>query len=215
LISEVGGADERGTSRLEAFSDGVFAIAVTLLVLDIKVPQVEGEPGSAVLTNALLEQWPDYLSYALSFITLGIVWANHHRVFANIVRTNHSFLILNVVYLMLIAVFPFPTALLSEYIQDVDKQSVVTEIYTGLALLIAIVHAASWLYAKGAGHLLRADVDAKWVRGVSARNVIGVSLFGVCFLLSFVNVYASLGLLCLMVGFYLLPGRLTGVDGVG
>lgn len=212
MASAIDNGDERGTSRLEAFSDGVFAIAVTLLVLDIKVPEVVGQAGSAVLTDALLKQWTSYASYALSFITIGIVWANHHRIYANIVRTNHTYLILNVVYLMLIGVFPFPTALLSKYIEDVDKQAVVTQIYMGLSLLISAVHFVSWLYARGPGHLLRANVDAGWVRGIDLRNVVGLSMFGLCFLLSFVNIYASLGLFCLIVLFYLLPGRLTGVD---
>ncbi|MEO5951916.1 MAG: TMEM175 family protein [Chloroflexia bacterium] len=205
-------ADERGTNRLEAFSDGVFAIAVTLLVLDIKVPEVEGQAGSLVLTDALLMQWPAYASYALSFITIGILWANHHRVYANIVRTNHSYLIMNVVYLMLVGVFPFPTAMLSKYIEDVDKQAVVTQIYTGLSLLISIVHMVSWTYASRSGHLLREGTDPKWARGIDVRNRVGLSLFGLCFLLSFVSIYASLGLFCLMVLFYLLPGRLTGID---
>src|SRR5215203_5768159 len=133
---------------------------MTLLVLDIKVPEIE-EPGSEALRDALWGQWTSYLAYVLSFITIGIVWANHHRVFANIARTNHSYLIINVLFLMLIGVFPFPTALLSKYIEDVDKQAIVTQVYTGLALLISITHATSWLYAKGAGHLLKADVDPK------------------------------------------------------
>lgn len=206
------GVEERGTGRLEAFSDGVFAIAVTLLVLDIKVPDVEGQPGSSVLTDALWQQWPSYAGYALSFITIGIVWANHHRVYASIARVNHSFLLLNVVYLMLVGVFPFPTALLSKYFEDVDKQGAATEVYMGLAMLISVVHTLAWRYASGPGHLLKEGVSRRWVAGVTMRNVVGTSMFGLCFGLAFVSVYASLGVFCLMVLFYLLPGRWTGIE---
>lgn len=82
------------TNRLEAFSDGVFAIAITLLVLDIRVPL-----SNAALGRALLNLWPSYLAYAISFIVIGAIWINHHAMFERVVRTDQTFLLLNVLFL--------------------------------------------------------------------------------------------------------------------
>ncbi|HST05820.1 MAG TPA: TMEM175 family protein [Chloroflexia bacterium] len=207
--------DERGTSRLEAFSDGVFAIATTLLVLDIKVPEVSGADGAGALGAALINQWPRYASYILSFVTIGIVWANHHRMFASIGRTNHTFLVLNVLYLMVIGVFPFPTALLSRYIGEVEypyMQQLVTLVYTGLSVLVSLLYLAVWLYATGRGNLLKKGVDPRFVARMKTRSIVGVGVFTTVFVVGFLNVYVSLGLLCCLLVFYLLPSAWTGLD---
>ena len=102
------------TSRLEAFSDGVFAIAITLLILEVKVPHAgTGES----LRTALLRLWPSYLGYVISFVTLGIMWTNHHAMFTYIRRTDRYFLIVHVFFLMCISFLPFPTAVLAEYFE--------------------------------------------------------------------------------------------------
>ena len=100
--------DERGTSRLEAFSDGVMAVAITLLVLDLHVPDVK-----AGLFEALLRQWPIYLGYVTSFLVIGILWLHHHHIFKYIKRTDHVVLFLNLLMLMCVALIPFVTALLT------------------------------------------------------------------------------------------------------
>ena len=99
-------------SRLEAFSDGVFAIAITLLVLEIVVPHIE-EHGD--LGQALLDLWPSYLAYATSFLTIGIMWINHHTVFRQLGEVDHRFLFINLGLLMCISFVPFPTTLLADY----------------------------------------------------------------------------------------------------
>jgi len=206
-------ADHRGASRLEAFSDGVFAIATTLLVLDIKVPEVSGADGA--LGAALLDQWPRYASYVLSFVTIGIVWANHHRMFTLIGRTNHTFLILNVLYLMLVGVFPFPTALLSRYIGEVEypnTQQLVTLVYTGLSVLVSVMYGAVLFYASGRGNLLKRGVNPAFVERMKRRSLVGLGVFTTVFAVGFLSVYLSLGLLCCMLVFYLLPAEWTGLD---
>ena len=208
-------ADHRGTSRLEAFSDGVFAIATTLLVLDIKVPEVAGADGTGALGAALVDQWPRYASYVLSFVTIGIVWANHHRMFTLIGRTNHTFLILNVLYLMLVGVFPFPTALLSRYIGEVDypnKQQLVILVYTGLSVLVSFMYGAVLFYAAGRGNLLKKGANPAFVGRMKRRSLVGLGVFTTVFALGFLNVYLSLGLLCCVMVFYLLPAEWTGLD---
>src|SRR5207253_5195229 len=104
-------AAARGTARPEAFSDGVFAIAITLLVLDIKVPRAEGD-----LVRALLGQWPTYVGYLGSFIIVGVWWAGHHALLDTIGRCDHTLRIVNTFHLLCIALLPFTTALLAEYL---------------------------------------------------------------------------------------------------
>src|SRR5919109_523729 len=103
------------TARLETFADGVMAIAITLLILEIEVPHLEAGES---LSTALAAQWPSYAAYVVSFLTIGIIWVNHHHLFAVVERTNHTFLMLNVLFLMTIAALPWPTALIGEYIMS-------------------------------------------------------------------------------------------------
>jgi len=106
-------ADEKETARIEAFSDGVFAIAITLLILEIKVPQEAGS--EEALTKALARQWPSYVAFLSSFATIGIMWINHHRLFTHIRRIDHGLLVLNSLLLLAVVVVPFPTALLAAH----------------------------------------------------------------------------------------------------
>src|SRR5688572_14528133 len=108
---EEGSRQDPITARLEAFSDGVIAIAITLLILEIEVPHAG--PGQS-LVSALAEQWPSYAAYVVSFLTVGIMWINHHHMFTQIERANHTFLLLNVIWLMMIGAIPWPTALVAD-----------------------------------------------------------------------------------------------------
>src|SRR5437870_12237071 len=97
------------TSRIEAVSDGVFAIAITLLILDIKIPPA----GGGDLYVELIGQWPSYFSFLVSFAFIGIMWMNHHRLFTHIARSDDVLLILNLLLLLGVVVVPFPTAVLA------------------------------------------------------------------------------------------------------
>src|ERR1700745_1030258 len=99
--------DDRDTGRIEAFSDGVIAVAITLLILDIHVPNVNND-----LLQALLKQWPSYLGYVTSFLVITIFWANHHNMFRHIQQVDYTLLLINAFFLMCIAFIPFATALL-------------------------------------------------------------------------------------------------------
>src|SRR3954449_3433383 len=99
---------ENETARIEAFSDGVFAIAITLLVIEIGVPHLDNGPEGTTLFGALIGQWPSYLGYVISFLQIGVVWANRHNRFTYIVRSDHIFLFLNILFLMCVAFIPFP-----------------------------------------------------------------------------------------------------------
>ena len=127
--------ENKETGRVEAFSDGVFAIAITLLVLNIQVPH--DLPVGKSLAGALIDQWPTYLAFVTSFATIGIMWINHHRLFTHIRRSDNTLLVLNGLLLMGITVVPFPTALLAAYIGHPDEQ-VAALVYGGTLVLIAI-----------------------------------------------------------------------------
>jgi uncharacterized membrane protein len=162
--SESQAVDEnKETGRVEAFSDGVFAIAITLLVLNIQVPH--DLPAGKSLANALIDQWPTYLAFVTSFATIGIMWINHHRLFAHIRRSDNPLLVLNGLLLIGITLVPFPTALLAAYIGHPDEQ-VAALVYGGTLVVIAICFNLLWLYASRGKRLL----DRKTRRASGAGN---------------------------------------------
>ena len=142
------------TSRTEAFSDGVFAIAATLLVLELRVPHVE--PG--VLSGALLERWPSYATYVVSFLTIGIIWVNHHAVMERIRVVNRPLLFINLLFLMAVAVIPFPTALLADYLREGHDERLAAAVYGGTMAVMGVTFGATWAYAVISG-LLHEGVD--------------------------------------------------------
>src|SRR5215467_5250067 len=123
------------TNRLEAFSDGVFAIAITLLVLDIHVP----EPGSGSLGHELLAQWPSYAAYVISFITIGIIWMNHHAAFSRLRAVDHSILIWNLLLLLSVGILPFTTSLMATYLKEGSGESLAAAVYGASFLLMGVV----------------------------------------------------------------------------
>jgi uncharacterized membrane protein len=138
------------TSRLETFADGVFAIAITLLVLGIRVPD-PGEP----LVDALVKQAPEFLAYVVSFLTIGIMWVQHHRLFTLIRHSNSTFAMINVIFLLFIAFVPFPTAVLAQRIGSSVDAVPATLLYGGTTIGIAVMFNLIWRYAASRdGHLL-------------------------------------------------------------
>ena len=131
---------EKTTGRLEAFSDGVFAIAITLLVLELKVPHLASgavEPTAQTLASSLITQWPSYFSFVTSFLTILIMWMHHHNLFQMVRRTDASLLFANGLLLLMISAVPFPTAVLAEYF-GTSASWVATEFYCGTFFLIAL-----------------------------------------------------------------------------
>ncbi len=123
-------------NRLEAFSDGVFAIVITLLVIEIRPPELEGGES---LAHALWEQWPHYLGYVLSFLVLGVMWLNHHRILEPARRVDGVVLVLNLNLLLWAVLIPFPTAVVADFLRDggADAETAVA-LYGGVILMAAI-----------------------------------------------------------------------------
>jgi uncharacterized membrane protein len=189
------------TVRIEAFSDSVFAIAITLLVLGIKVPKVHELGAGGNLGSTLLKQWPHYLAFLTSFISIFANWVNHHRIFSFISKTDHPFLYWNGLLLLFITFMPFPTTLLAEYLLH-PEAGVAGAVFVGTYVAIAFAFKGLWHHASKKGMLLAQGVDVREIRQITMQYRYGPLLYLVAFALSFVSVSLSVGLcLCLAVFF--------------
>ena len=147
-------SDRWETGRLEAFSDGIFAIAITLLVLEIGVP--ERDFGN--LWKGIADQWPSYLGYATSFLTVGGLWFIHHGIFRRIANANGVVMRLNLLLLMLVSFLPFPTKLVAEAIHLTNAERAAVVFYGFALLAIAVVIGLLWRYLARHRDLLRPEV---------------------------------------------------------
>lgn len=197
--------EESETGRVEAFSDGVFAIAITLLILDIKVPP--GERNGDRLLYELLGTWPSMLAYVSSFATIGIMWINHHRLFTLIRRVDQRLLILNLMLLGGVTFVPFPTSFLAQYYEH----RMAAIFYTGTFVLIAIIFNALWHYASRGHRLLDAAVDPEAVKAITRQYALGPIVYLACFALAFVNVLAAIGLTIALAIYFAIEPRKASV----
>ncbi|MEG4999505.1 TMEM175 family protein [Microcoleus sp. B4-D4] len=186
------------TNRLEAFSDGVFAIAITLLVLEIKVPP----PGTA-LGAELLQLWPSYLAYVVSFLVIGAIWINHHAMFKHIVCVDGMLLLLNVLHLMLIAFLPFPTAVLAEAFHRGMDESVAAAFYGGILTVIGIFVNAMWRYAARGYRLLDTHLTVKKIRQIERQFLVGPIVYAIATAIALVLPWLAVLLFILLNLFYL------------
>ncbi len=179
--------EEKETGRIEAFSDGVFAIAITLLVLELKVPSLPGGGAGNALAAALLRQWPSYLAFVTSFFTILIMWANHHAIFNLVRRSDAEFLFANGFLLLLVTVVPFPTALLAQYL-DKPGAPVAAAVYAGTFVLAGLAYNVLWRSAIRGRRLLKSGVRDETIREMTRRYRLGVPMYLVATAAAFVSV---------------------------
>ena len=179
-----------GTARIEAFSDGVFAIAITLLVLEIHVPAHSAveQHGLAYMLAAL---WPSYLAFITSFVSILVIWVKHHWMFTLIERTDHAFLYWNGLLLFFVTFLPFPTALLAEYLLHPDAK-VAASLYTGTTLAISVSFKRLWRHATRDKRLLAAGRANPEARQITRQDRYGPSLYLGAFGVSFFSESASI-----------------------
>ncbi|HET7379366.1 MAG TPA: TMEM175 family protein [Gaiellales bacterium] len=203
---------ESETTRLEAFSDGVFAIAITLLILEIKVP-TGAEIQDHGLTRALLERWPSYLGYVISFMTIGVMWVNHHALFTYIRRVDRTLMLANLGLLMTVSFLPFPTAVLAEHLPDAAVRSQAAVFYGLTLVVIALAFNALWWAGRGRHRLLGGDAHAGGMRTITFRYGIGPLSYGTATVVAFFNVWVSLAIhFALALMYALSERRLEGED---
>ena len=193
------------TGRVEAFSDGVFAIAITLLILIVAVP-----PHANGLGHELLRLWPSYVAYAASFLTIGIIWVNHHTMFRLFAHVDRTMLFLNVLFLMLVAFIPFPTHVVAEFARSPDDRRAAALLYgitmTAMGVLFLIV----WLY--GSRRLLRDGVNRREVTGITRSYIPGSPSYAAGTLVALVSPIASLVIYVALALFYVVSSSLFGRD---
>ena len=190
--------DPSAVNRAALFSDGVFAIAITLLILEISIP----ETTSGSLGDQLSDRWPSYVAYAVSFLTVGICWINHHAQFALVERANRPLLLINLVLLMTVAFIPFPTAVMARFLNaDVDAGLAVA--FYSLALLaIDVAFFAHWYYPVRAGLWVRQPQKAE-VRGMMLRNAAGAATHIAGAGVAFIDAHVGLAI-CALSGLHFL-----------
>jgi uncharacterized membrane protein len=190
-----------GTARLEAFSDGVFAIAATLLILD-----VHRAPGP--VAHGLLHAWPSYLTYAISFGTIGIIWVNHHTVMAQIGRVDRTFLFVNVLFLMVVAFSPFPTRVVADTLRQGSHAAAFA--YGLTFTTMAVLYGALWFYAALGRRLIAPTADQRVVSGISRSFLPGSFVYGGATLVSLASAWAAVTLYGAIALFYVLENSIFG-----
>jgi len=189
------------TGRTESFSDGVFAVAVTLLVLDLGVHNVQ--PGG--LATALGREWPHYVTFVVSFLTIGIIWSNHHEMFERIAGVDRPLVLLNLVLLLSVTVIPFTTGLLAAYLRGADEH-VAAAVYAASFLLLSVTFTATNTWA-ARRRLWRAGISPEEMSQQLGRASIGLFVYGAAVGLAFVSAVVSLVLCALAAVYYAFPSR--------
>lgn len=179
------------SGRVEAFSDGVFAIAITLLILDVKAPS-KGSGRS--LAFQLTHQWPQYDAYVVSFLVIGIMWANHHQVFSYVARVDRTLLFLNLLLLMGVSALPWATSVVSSYLDQPKGAQLAVAVYGGFMVVHALTFTALWWWLTRSGHLFDARVDEVLAKATRSRFALGTVVYPVLMGLSFVNALLTLAL---------------------
>lgn len=191
------------TARIEAFSDGVFAIAITLLVLEIRVPH--DLPEGISLWEYVLSQWTLFASFLAGFCTIGIMWINHHRLFDVIQRGDSWLKIWNLLLLLGVTFVNYPTALLGDFI-DTPDASTAMAIYAATTVAVAIFYNLLWRHAVRA-KLLDPAADPRVVAATSRGYLFGPLFYTVALVFAFINVFVSLAIVVGLAIFFALPQR--------
>ena len=199
------GEAEKETTRVEAFSDGVFSIAITLLVLNISVPTVQDSQISGLLTQ-LLNRWPNFLAFTASFFFILVMWINHHRLFTAIRRSDTGLMLLNGLLLFAVILVPFPTALVAEYLQQRDE-NIAVMVYSGWFLIVSIFFNLLWRYAAYNNRLFTEQTDPQLAASISRQFLFGPLIYFVSLLVAFVSPPLSLAISLLMAVFFAVPSK--------
>jgi len=186
--------------RLEAFSDGVFAVAITLLVLEINVPTGDH------LWHELKEEWPSFASFFVSFWVIGIIWVNHHGVFDHVRRADRGLLYLNLLVLLTVVFIPFSTALIAEHLKSGADEEVAALVYSGAFLALAIAFGLLWTYITRHRTSLGVELTDAQVRRTTLIFLIGNPFYAVAVAFAFISPAAVLVINALLALYYLVVG---------
>jgi uncharacterized membrane protein len=198
------------TGRLEAFSDGVIAVAITLLALNLPLPP--STRTLPVLAPYLAQHWPSFAAFAVSFVTIGIIWMNHHAMVRRLSSADMEILFLNVLLLMTVCVLPFTTALMAQYLRSPHGERLAAAIWAGSFLVMGSTFlAVQWHLMVVKTHLLDKRLTPEMRRAVLRRNAAGVFPYAIETAAAALTPYITLAICGLVAAFYALPGT-TDLD---
>jgi uncharacterized membrane protein len=186
------------TSRLEAFSDGVFAVAITLLVLQFVDPGAQ----SGQLLSKLLGQWPQLATYGASFLTIGVIWVNHHTIFKGIKEVDRTVQFINLVLLLMVVLVPYPTELLGHYLNSGVNGSVAAAFYAVVMTAMSISFQVLVAYALTHPKLMRPEVRARSLSSVIPRFGAGLVIYAMAIGLAFVSAILVVALFAVTAIYY-------------
>ncbi len=191
----VGGIEvaDRETARVEAFSDGVFAIAVTLLVLEFRVPQFDEEVTPAGLLSALLKLWPSMLAFVVSFLSILVMWVNHHGVIDMVRAADSRFKFANGLLLLVVTFIPFPTAVLARHLNDCGAPTAAA-FYCGTHVLLSLAYIALWQSARSGRRLIKPNVSNEHLRKIDRAYVVGLAVYILATAVACWNAYIGLSI---------------------
>ena len=187
-------------NRLEAFSDGVFAVAITLLVLEINVP------GGENLWHQLKEEWPSFASFFVSFWVIGIIWVNHHGVIDHLQRANRTLLYFNLLVLMSVVLIPFSTALMAEHLKSGADEHVAAAVYAGAFVLMALAFGSMWEYITRHREELGVELSDAEVRSLTRSFHLGIPFYLVALAVAFISPAIVLVIIGAMALYYMVSG---------
>jgi uncharacterized membrane protein len=190
--------EENQTGRLEAFSDGIFAFAITLLVLGLYDPTTRG---ISDLLQGLLAEWPSLVALATSFLTILVMWMTHHNMFNYVTRLNRRFMFLNSLILLFITLTPFTTLIVAEHLRDLNATTA-TAVYAANFLLIAVAWNILWHHASDHQRLLGKSVSRMQVTAIKRQYYVGPALYALAFGLAFIDAIVSIVIIILVAAFY-------------
>jgi len=183
--------NEKETTRVEAFSDGVFAIAITLLILEIKVPKIDMHMTNSELFTSLLNLWPSYFAFLLSFAAVLIMWINHHGFFKYLKTINSKFLYANGFLLLMVTFIPFPTAVLAEHINS-PAANVSAAFYCGAMVLVSVAYNVLWFTTAYKRALVKDEISDVLILKIRNAYIFGFFVYLVSFIISFFYAIAGL-----------------------
>jgi TMEM175 potassium channel family protein len=187
-------------NRLEAFSDGVFAVAITLLVLEIGIP--EGDD----LWHKLGDEWPSFAAFFVSFWVIGIIWVNHHGVIDHLKRADRGVLYLNLLLLMSVVLIPFATALMAEHLNSGEDEHVAAAVYAGSFVLMAVAFGVLWEYITRHREKLGVELTDEEVRRRSLAFQIGNPFYALAVIVAFISPAAVLVIIGALAVYYMVAG---------
>jgi len=188
------------TNRLEAFSDGVFAVAITLLILEINVP------GGENLWHDLKEEWPSFASFLVSFWVIGIIWVNHHGLIDHLKRTDRPVLYLNLLVLMPVVFIPFSTALMADHLKSGADEEVAALVYALAFLAMGLAFNVFWTYIVKHRRELGVELTDGEVRRMSVGFTIGSPLYAIAVMMAFISPEVVLVIVGAVAAYYMVSG---------